>query len=64
MMRIGNLIEVLGLALCRLRRAEIRARLEHATLAYFENLPAEAAREESDLATGLDHCAGESDNDP
>ena len=49
------------------RRQEIpttvasRAWLERATAAYFENLPAEAAREELDLATALDECANESD---
>ena len=55
-----NLAEALDLALAQLRRAERRARLEQATTAYFESLPAKAAREESSLATALDECAGES----
>jgi hypothetical protein len=38
-----------------------RARLEQATVAYFESLPTEAAREESDVATALDECADEMD---
>ena len=54
-----NLAEAIDLALYRLRRAESRSRLERATAAYFENLPAEAAREESDLATALDGRANE-----
>ena len=58
-----NLAEALDLALSRLRRAESRSRLERATAAYFENLPAEAAREESDLATALDASAYGSDFD-
>ena len=58
-----NLAEALDLALAQLRRAERRARLEQATTAYFESLPAPADREESSLATALDECAGESDVD-
>jgi hypothetical protein len=58
-----NLAEALDLALSRLRRAERRARLEQATSAYFENLPAEATREELNLATALDASANESDFD-
>jgi aminopeptidase N len=58
-----NMAEALDLALSRLRRAESRARLEQATAAYFQNLPSEAAREESNLATALDACANESDFD-
>jgi hypothetical protein len=61
--KASNLAEALDLALSRLRRVESRARLEQATAAYFENLSAEAAREESNLATALDAGADESDFD-
>lgn len=61
--KASNLAEALDLALSRLHRVESRARLEQATAAYFENLSAEAAREESNLATALDASADESDFD-
>ncbi len=61
--KASNLAEALDLAIYRLHRAESRNRLEQATAAYFERLPAEAAGEESDLATALDESAGESDFD-
>ena len=61
--KASNLAEALDLALYRLRRAENRSQLERATAAYFVSLPAEAAREESELATALNECAGEGDFD-
>jgi hypothetical protein len=38
-----------------------RSRLELATAAHFEFLPADAAREELNLATALDACVNESE---
>jgi len=38
-----------------------RSRLEQATVAYFEILPADAAPEELKIATGVDVCTNEID---
>jgi hypothetical protein len=58
-----NLSGALDLALARLRRAERRERLERATAAYFESLPAEAENEESALQDVLDQSADDLDFD-
>ena len=52
MVRAGRAVtiaEAVDLAVARARRAENRARLERDTSAYFEGLPARAAREEARL---------------
>lgn len=52
MVRAGRAVtiaEAVDLAVARARRAENRARLERDTSAYFEGLPARAAREEAHL---------------
>jgi hypothetical protein len=51
--RAESIAEAVDLAIARLRRIENRARLESATVAYFESLTPQAQREEQSLARQL-----------
>jgi hypothetical protein len=48
-----NLAEAVDLLVERVRAAESRERLERETVAYFDNLSAEAQQEETELAVAL-----------
>lgn len=58
-----TLAQAVDLAVARVRRADNRRRLERDTAAYFDRLPAKAAREESRLAAALGELVDEVDFD-